>query len=35
MAKKEVILEIKNLKLWYTVYKGYSKVLDGVNLVVH
>lgn len=28
------ILEIKNLKLWYKVYQGYSKVLDGVNLTV-
>lgn len=35
MVDEKVILEIKNLKLWYTVYKGYSKVLDGVNLVVH
>lgn len=35
MADAKVILEIRNLKLWYTVYKGYSKVLDGVNLVVH
>ncbi len=31
---KETILEIKDLKLWYKVYKGYSKVLDGVNLTV-
>ena len=31
----DVILEISNLKLWYKVYKGYSKVLDGVNLTVH
>ncbi|TGE37130.1 ABC transporter ATP-binding protein [Desulfosporosinus fructosivorans] len=30
----KTILEIKNLKLWYKVYKGYSKVLDGVNLTV-
>jgi len=35
MTDDRVILEIKNLKLWYTVYKGYSKVLDGVNLTVH
>lgn len=32
---KETILEIKNLKLWFKVYQGYSKVLDGVNLTVH
>ncbi|HAX51170.1 ABC transporter ATP-binding protein [Muricomes intestini] len=31
----ERILEIKDLKLWYKVYKGYSKVLDGVNIDVH
>ena len=31
----ETILEIKNLKLWFKVYQGYSKVLDGVNLTVH
>ena len=30
----EKILEIKNLKFWYKVYKGYSKVLDGVNITV-
>lgn len=30
----EKILEIKNLKFWYKVYKGYSKVLDGVNISV-
>lgn len=29
------ILEIKNLKLWFKVYHGYSKVLDGVDLIVH
>lgn len=33
--EKKPILEIKNLKLWFKVYKGYSKVLDGVNLTVH
>ena len=32
---KVVILQIKNLKLWFKVYQGYSKVLDGVNLTVH
>lgn len=30
----DTILEIKDLKLWYKIYKGYSKVLDGVNLSV-
>ncbi len=30
----DMILEIKNLKFWYKVYKGYSKVLDGVSLSV-
>lgn len=33
--EKAPILEIKNLKLWFKVYKGYSKVLDGVNITVH
>lgn len=33
--EREIILEIKNLKLWFKVYQGYSKVLDGVNLTVH
>ncbi len=33
--ERETILEIKNLKLWFKVYQGYSKVLDGVNLTVH
>ena len=32
---KDVILQIKNLNLWFIVYQGYSKVLDGVNLTVH
>lgn len=35
MSKTETILEIKNLKLWFKVYQGYTKVLDGVNLTVH
>ena len=30
----ETILEIKDLQFWYKVYKGYSKVLDGVNIAV-
>ena len=28
------LLEIKDLKLWYKVYREYSYVLDGVNLTV-
>lgn len=28
------ILDIKNLKVWYKTYGGYSKVLDGLNLYV-
>jgi peptide/nickel transport system ATP-binding protein len=28
------ILQINGLKLWYKIYKGYSKVLDGVDLRV-
>ena len=34
MTDEKTILEIKNLKLWYKVYKGYLKVLDGINLSV-
>lgn len=34
MSDDKTILEIKGLKLWYKVYKGYTKVLDGVNLSV-
>ncbi len=34
MDHDHVILEIKDLKIWYKVYKAYSKVLDGVNLTV-
>ena len=34
MSDENIILEIKDLKLWYKVYKGYTKVLDGVNLSV-
>lgn len=33
-ANTDKILDIQNLKLWYKVYKGYSKVLDGVYLSV-
>lgn len=33
--ERKPILEIKNLKLWFKVYQGYSKVLDGVDLTVH
>ena len=29
------ILQINGLKLWYRIYKGYSKVLDGIDLTVH
>lgn len=35
MNDKEIILDIRNLKLWYKVYRDYSYVLDGVNLTVH
>ena len=28
------ILKISGLKLWYKIYKGYSKVLDGIDLSV-
>ena len=28
------VLDIRNLRVWYKTYKGYSKVLDGVSLYV-
>ena len=28
------MLDIQNLRVWYKTYKGFSKVLDGVNLYV-
>lgn len=34
MAEEKTILEIEGLKLWYKVYKGYTKVLDGIDLSV-
>ena len=33
--KEELVLNIRGLKLWYKVYKNYSKVLDGVDIQVH
>jgi len=30
----KILLEIKNLHVWYKVYGGYSKVLNGINLMV-
>jgi peptide/nickel transport system ATP-binding protein len=32
--ESNAILQISGLKLWYKIYKGYSKVLDGVDLRV-
>jgi len=32
MADK--LLEIKNLKVWYKTYKGYAKVVDGINFEI-
>jgi len=29
-----LLLDIKDLKVWYKVYGGYLKVLDGVNFTV-
>lgn len=31
----KVLLNIKNLKVWYHTYRGYAKVVDGVNLYVN
>jgi len=30
----DILLDIKNLKVWYNTYQGYAKVVDGVNLHV-
>jgi peptide/nickel transport system ATP-binding protein len=34
VAENPPILQINGLKLWYQIYKGYTKVLDGVDLSV-
>ena len=34
MANK-AILNIRNLKIWYKTYRGYAKVVDGVNFYVN
>jgi peptide/nickel transport system ATP-binding protein len=33
-AKENVLLDIKSLHIWYRVYGGYLKVLNGVDLIV-
>jgi peptide/nickel transport system ATP-binding protein len=33
-TKENILLNIKNLHVWYRVYGGYLKVLNGVNLIV-
>ncbi|RIE16878.1 ABC transporter ATP-binding protein [Candidatus Cryosericum septentrionale] len=33
-AKENVLLDIKDLHIWYRVYGGYLKVLNGVNLIL-
>ncbi|MDI3480996.1 MAG: peptide/nickel transport system ATP-binding protein [Tepidanaerobacteraceae bacterium] len=32
---ENTLLDIKNLKVWYRTYKGYAKVVDGINLFVN
>jgi peptide/nickel transport system ATP-binding protein len=32
--KENILLNIKNLYVWYRVYRGYLKVLNGINLIV-
>jgi peptide/nickel transport system ATP-binding protein len=34
MNVNDILLDIKNLKVWYNTYQGYAKVVDGVNLHV-
>ncbi|HWR62472.1 MAG TPA: ABC transporter ATP-binding protein, partial [Clostridia bacterium] len=31
---KEVVLDIKKLKVWYQTYRGYAKVVDGIDFQV-
>jgi len=31
----KAILNIRNLKIWYKTYRGYAKVVDGVNFYVN
>ncbi|MBA7552621.1 Oligopeptide transport ATP-binding protein OppD [subsurface metagenome] len=33
-TKKNILLNIKDLHVWYRVYRGYLKVLNGVHLMV-
>jgi len=33
-TKENILLNIKDLHVWYRVYAGYLKVLNGVNLIV-
>jgi len=33
-TKENVLLDIKNLHVWYKVYGGYLKVLNGIHLMV-
>lgn len=35
MINKEVLLDIRNLKIWYKTYRGYAEVVDGINLQVN
>jgi len=33
-TREDILLEIKDLHVWYKVYGGYLKVLNGINLMV-
>lgn len=33
--ENRVLLEMNNLKVWYKTYRGYSKVVDGVSMLVN
>ena len=35
MTLKKSLLEVKNLKINFKTYEGLSKVVDGINLIVH
>ncbi|MGD9567102.1 MAG: ABC transporter ATP-binding protein [Sedimentibacter sp.] len=30
-----ILLDIKNLKIWYKTYRGYAQVVDGINLHIN
>lgn len=35
MNMNNILLDIKNLKVWYHTYQGYAKVVDGINFHIN